>query len=351
MTFGVSRDKGLFEWSGTSLSAIFAQRWNILNPRMWTMLFDIIRFNQFALDLLSDEVESENDPSTNDRMAPGMDRPQQQQTIGEYLDQENYSEAFRNDYLIPMTAAVWSTAPDKASLEFPAITLIRFMWNHHLLSAVASRPQWMTIPGGSQQYIDAVMADFPRERLHLRSRVKALQNSDDGIVVLLASGEEKLYDHVVLATHGDQALELVQDTASVEEQEILSEFKFSTNTAVLHSDRSVCDLISEFGFQISSINTDCELSAYAVTLYCVVIVELHYYHSIYIGPCFIGLPNILEEPLTAYIYLEVRRYLCNIESHYAARPVPRSGFVDVPSSSVQCCCYSLTESTSQDPKH
>lgn len=123
MTFGVSRDEGLFEWAGTSLSAVFAQRRNLFSPRVWRMIFDIIRFNQFALDLLKLEGESEvkyNGPGSGDF-------GEKQETIGEYLEREGYSDAFRDDYLIPMTAAVWSTSPDKCSLEFPAITLVRFM--------------------------------------------------------------------------------------------------------------------------------------------------------------------------------------------------------------------------------
>jgi len=139
MTFGVSRDKGLFEWAGTSLSAVFAQRWNILSPRMWRMIFDIIRFNQFALDLLKKEGYSyeytnghangngngNGNGNSNGRVHPVKER--ELETIGEYLDREGYSDAFRDDYLIPMTAAVWSTSPDKCSLEFPAVTLVRFM--------------------------------------------------------------------------------------------------------------------------------------------------------------------------------------------------------------------------------
>ena len=240
MTFGVSRDKGLFEWSGTSLSAVFAQRSNLLNPRMWIMLFDIVRFNQFALDLLAAEGESEQDPSGHGSEAYEPDKPGHPISIGAYLDQNNYSEAFRTNYLIPMTAAVWSTAPDKISLEFPAITLVRFMWNHHLLSTIASRPQWLTIPGGSQRYIDAVMADFPREHVHMGEGVKAVSNVKDGrIRILLSSGTEDFYDHVIMATHGDQALDILHETASREERQILSGFKFSANTAVLHSDLSV----------------------------------------------------------------------------------------------------------------
>ena len=124
MTFGVSRDHGLFEWAGTSLSAVFAQRRNLFSPRMWRMIFDIIRFNQFALDLLSKEHKSEE---YTDGEINGVHLADPQETIGQYLEREGYSDAFRDDYLIPMTAAVWSTSPDKCTLEFPAVTLVRFM--------------------------------------------------------------------------------------------------------------------------------------------------------------------------------------------------------------------------------
>lgn len=112
MTFGVSRDQGLFEWAGTSLRGIFCQKRNFFSPTMWRMLFDIIRFNQFALNLLiQDEDEIENN----------------YESIGKYLEREGYSDAFKDNYLLPMTAAVWSTSPDKCSLEFPAVTLVRFL--------------------------------------------------------------------------------------------------------------------------------------------------------------------------------------------------------------------------------
>lgn len=124
MSFGVCRDHDKFEWSG-SLQGVFAQRRNLFRISHWRMLFDIVRFNQYALDLLTVDEASTRDI-----------------TIGQYLDEHHYSQAFRDEYLIPMTAAVWSTSPDKASLEFPAQTLIRFMWNHHLLSSVSRRPDW-----------------------------------------------------------------------------------------------------------------------------------------------------------------------------------------------------------------
>lgn len=122
MTFGVSRDQGLFEWAGTNLSAVFCQKRNLLSPRMWRMLFDVIRFNQFALDLLMQE-----DVEPVGRHEIMINSTDDAETIGEYLDREGYSDAFRDDYLIPMTAAVWSTSPDKCALQFPAVTLVRFL--------------------------------------------------------------------------------------------------------------------------------------------------------------------------------------------------------------------------------
>ena len=201
------------------------------------MLFDIIRFNLFALDLLKNEEESENDPARK-RNRKDFKQPKQE-SIGDYLDREGYSQTFKDDYLIPMTAAVWSTSPDKASLHFPAITLIRFMWNHHLLNTISARAPWMTIKGGSKLYINSVLTDFPNERVHLKSKVTSLIPSKDGTVVLSANGKPEVFDHVILATHGDQALEILGQAASKEEADILSAFRTSRNVAILHSDLSL----------------------------------------------------------------------------------------------------------------
>lgn len=237
MTFGVSRDQGRFEWAGTSLSAVFAQGRNFFRPRMWRLIFDIIRFNQFALDLLSNKDESENDPTRKGgkKGTPKAD----EESIGHYLDREGYSQAFRDDYLIPMTAAVWSTSPDKCSLDFPAITLVRFMWNHHLLSTISARPDWMTIKDGSQQYIDAVLKDFPAERVHLKSKITKLMPNKNGTVELSAGSKTEIFDHVILATHGDQAMDIMSEAANRQEKDILSGFRTSRNVAIMHSDLSL----------------------------------------------------------------------------------------------------------------
>ena len=238
MTFGVSRDQGAFEWAGASLSSVFAQPANLLRPKFWRMLYDIIRFNQLALSLLSDAYESEEDP-TGSPDSKGQSTTRQE-SIGHYLEREEYSEAFKNDYLIPMTACVWSTSPDKAALNFPAVTLVRFMWNHHLLNTISPRVPWMTIKEGTQQYIEAVLRSFPNAKIHLGKGVKSVLSIKSGQVDLsFQDGDIETFDHVVLATHGDQAMEIMKDVANPEEKTILSHFKTSRNTAVLHSDRSV----------------------------------------------------------------------------------------------------------------
>ncbi|KAG9232193.1 hypothetical protein BJ875DRAFT_92935 [Amylocarpus encephaloides] len=244
MTFGVSRDKGDFEWAGMSLSAVFAQRKNLFSPRMWRMIFDLIRFNQYALDLLNTEDQAEEHVNGTNGHANGkgvdFQRCKQVESIGEYLQRKGYSDAFRDDYLIPMTAAVWSTSPDKCSLDFPAVTLVRFMWNHHLLSTVAERPHWLTLKHCAKSYIDAVMSGFPSNHVFLNTPVESVTTEKSGKVKLhLENGNSALYDHVILATHGDQAHALILPEAEVEEREILSGFQTSKNTAILHSDLSL----------------------------------------------------------------------------------------------------------------
>ncbi|KAF2689221.1 amine oxidase-like protein [Lentithecium fluviatile CBS 122367] len=225
MTFGMSRDTGAFEWSGTSLTSLFAQPLNALRPTFWRMIFDIVRFNLFSLDLL---------------FSPSA--PSSELTIGEYLEQQGYSDAFRDDYLIPMTACVWSTGPDKCALEFPALTLVRFMWNHHLLSTVQERPPWLTVEGGSQRYIDAVMKECPQVKIHLSTPVESLKRKDRKVELTLgrgSGGKKEVFDEVVLACHGDQARWIVGDAATSEEKGILSSFETTPNTAYLHSDPSL----------------------------------------------------------------------------------------------------------------
>ncbi|KAI6781758.1 uncharacterized protein J7T54_004924 [Emericellopsis cladophorae] len=223
MDFSISRDGGLFEWASSKWSAMFSQRRNILSPRMWRLLFDVVRFNQFAVDLLMEDEQASNPES-----------------IGQYLNREGYSDAFQDEYLIPTIAAAWNTSPDNFSLDFPASTLVRFLWNHHLLSTVSTRPQWLTLRDGSRTYVDAVMKGFPPNHLFLKTAVRSVTNGTDGRPELhLENGRTDVFDHVIIATHGDQALSLIGASATQEERAVLSAFTTTQNEVVLHSDPSL----------------------------------------------------------------------------------------------------------------
>jgi predicted NAD/FAD-binding protein len=194
------------------------------------MIFDIVRFNQFALDLLSIPPGSPAATKAN------------QESIGQYLERNGYSDAFRDDYLIPMTACVWSTGADKCALEFPALTLVRFMWNHHLLTTVSERPPWLTVHRGAKNYIDAVMKECNHVKVHLSVPVQAVQREDGRVRLTLGgknNGAEEMFDEVILACHGDQARSILGSSATLEESSILSAFETTPNTAYLHSDLSL----------------------------------------------------------------------------------------------------------------
>ncbi|KXJ97143.1 cytochrome c oxidase assembly protein CtaG/Cox11-domain-containing protein [Microdochium bolleyi] len=233
VTTSVSRDRGAFEWigAGAGLRALFAQRANLLSPRMWRLLFDTVRFQQFALDLLRD------DDHRKDRSLKGG---RYDETIGQYLDREGYSDAFRDDYLLPLAAGLWSMSPEKCAFEFPVIMLVRYMWNHNLLEFFGGATKWSTLENGSRAYIDTVMKGFPPNHLFLKTAVKHISNTEDGQVNLhLENGRTDLYDHVILATHGDQAYQIVAPSATEEEKVILSKLKTQETICVLHSDTTL----------------------------------------------------------------------------------------------------------------
>ncbi|KAI0200643.1 FAD/NAD(P)-binding domain-containing protein [Astrocystis sublimbata] len=231
MTFGFSRDKGKFEWASNGLDAIFSQRLNLFSPSMWRLVFDIIRFNKFALDLLRDDQTSSSEPPPY---------PGSPETIGHYLDRQGYSDIFRDVYLIPIAASMWCMSSNTAALQVPVAILVRSMWNQNLLSIRSTRKNWVTLENGAKSYIDAVMKGFPPNHLFLKTAVKNLSNEENGQVRLeLENGKTETYDHVILATQGDQAFQIIAASASEEEKAIMSNFVTSENTCVLHSDPSL----------------------------------------------------------------------------------------------------------------
>jgi len=229
------------------------------------MIYDVLRFNTCATRFL-------------------LHRPpngeQKEWSIGEYLAAEGYSEAFREHYLVvrdqyfdafthflpvdsqPMTAAIWSTPPEKCFDDFPARTLVRiarsalrshsysrlqiqFMHNHHLLQ-VLGKPSWLTIEGGSHNYVKAILSKLPPAQLHLSTPITALEtrciteHTKPKVYLKTHDGTQVEYDHVVMACHSDTALQILKSgNATVEEERILGMFEWNKNEVVLHSDPAV----------------------------------------------------------------------------------------------------------------
>jgi predicted NAD/FAD-binding protein len=213
MSFSVQRDGGRLEWAGTDLGTIFAQRRNAFRPRFLRMLAQIVRFGRQAPDDL----------------AAGRLRGV---SLADYLDQGGYGAGFRDDYLLPMGACIWSSS-NLRMLDFPAETFVRFCVNHHLLD-VGQRPPWRTVSGGSREYVRRITAGF-RDRIRLRTPVTAVRRDSHGVTVHDALGGAARFDHAVIAAHADQALAMLAD-ASAEERAILGAVHFQPNRAMLHRD-------------------------------------------------------------------------------------------------------------------
>jgi uncharacterized protein len=211
MSFALSNERSGLEYNATSLDGLFAQRSNLLSPRFLRMLRDIFRFYRQAPALLE---LSDSGP-----------------TLGDYLDEHRYSAAFRDDHLVPMASALWSS-PARQILGFPAKYLVRFMANHQMLQA-RNRPQWRVVRGGSQTYVRAMRKTWKvRERTNC-AVTRVLREADE--VQVISQGGNERYDQVVLACHSDQALALLGD-ASERERDILGAIAFQENDTVLHTD-------------------------------------------------------------------------------------------------------------------
>ena len=211
MSFAVSLDDGGFEYAGTDLNGLFAQRSNLVSPRFWSMLMDLRRFYRDA---------------TRDALSLGT------MSLGDYLARHRFGTAFRDDHLLPMAAAIWS-APSRTLLDYPATSFIRFCDNHGLLR-ISGRPVWRTVAGGARTYIEALTARYA-DRIRLGRGATAVARTVQGVRVRDASGAVEDFDHVVLACHGDEALALLDD-ADQHETTGLGAFRYSRNRALLHRD-------------------------------------------------------------------------------------------------------------------
>lgn len=221
MSFSVQAREDDLEWSGSNLDTVFVQRHNLLRPRFLGMLSDIVRFNRLATGIARREAESE------------LAEP-----VGDFLDRHRFGASFRDWYLLPMVACIWS-CPAEQMLRFPIATLIRFCHNHGLIQ-LSDRPQWRTVRGGAHHYVRKMLERITDARLNtpVRSirRVPPGQGSA-GVMVATDAATER-YDEVVLACHSDQSLTLLAD-ADEAERRVLGAIRYHPNVAVLHTDEGV----------------------------------------------------------------------------------------------------------------
>jgi uncharacterized protein len=213
MTFAVSLDDGRLEYSGTSLTGLFAQPRNIVSPRFWGMLRDLLRFY---------------------REAPHATRDLGDASLDAYLDASGYGTAFRTDHLYPMAAAIWST-PAAEIGDYPARAFVRFCENHGLLQLV-NRPLWRTLAGGSRAYVWKLAEGIPE--ILVNTPISAVRRHSDCVEIVSRGGEARRFDQIVLATHADQALAMLTDSTA-EEERLLGAFRYCANSAVLHSDATL----------------------------------------------------------------------------------------------------------------
>ena len=215
MSFSVKCETTGLEYNGTSLNGLFAQRLNLIKPSFLLMVKDILRFNRDAKEFLTDSVE--------------------EITFGEFLNRGGYSNALKNNYALPMASAIWSAKSkviENANFRFFA----QFFENHGMLN-ISDRPQWRVIKGGSKQYTLKLIEPITN-KIRINSPVDKIIRKNKGIEVVYNKQQKELYDRVIIATHSDQALKMIENPSNAE-IEILSSIPYQTNVAHLHWDCSV----------------------------------------------------------------------------------------------------------------
>ena len=160
MSFSVSIDSSdkskqhrKIEWAGNGINSLFGQRSNLLSPSFWRMVYDILRFNRLATQLAQKQIES------------GLEFSEPDECIVDFLNRNRFSQSFRENYFLPMIGAIWSCSVDQM-LEFPIQTMVRFCHNHGLLQ-IQNRPQWLTVEGGSREYVKRLVSTLEKQRVTL----------------------------------------------------------------------------------------------------------------------------------------------------------------------------------------
>jgi predicted NAD/FAD-binding protein len=213
MSFAVSRANGTMEYSGTGLNGLLGQRRNLLRPRFWSMVRDLLRFYREAPLAIKAEQYANV-------------------TIGDYLDDNHYGQHFIDDHLLPMGAAIWSASAAQMR-AYPFLAFVRFFVSHGLFN-LKNRPQWRTVSGGSRSYVEALSSAMNCD-IRLGCKVRSISRREDAVIVTDTNGTSEEYSDVVIACHSDQALSLL-DSPTPDEQRLLGAIRYTKNTAVLHCD-------------------------------------------------------------------------------------------------------------------
>ena len=215
MSFSVHNDNNGLEYNGHGLSSLFAQKKNLFKPQFFHFLYEITKFNRLAKQTAYENIE-------------------QQQTLGDFLQQHDLSDYFTENYILPMGAAIWSSSlADMRNI--PLGFFLRFFLNHGLLDIV-NRPQWYVIPGGSREYVNRMLVEI-EPLIKLNSPVQQVSRLNDQVYITINDSVE-VFDHVIFACHSDQALALLADSTT-NEQQILSAMAYQDNEVVLHTDESI----------------------------------------------------------------------------------------------------------------
>lgn len=215
MSFSVKNTQNNLEYNGNTFASLFAQKRNIFRPSFWKMLLEITRFNKLGKQLVA------------------ADHADLDLELGAFLDKHGFGAGIRDNYLLPMGAAIWSAGLTEMP-KFPVRFFLRFFNNHGLLN-INDRPQWSVIKGGSRSYVEALLAKLGTDKLRLNQQIAGVSRQADGVTVHYADGQTEQFDKVVFACHSDQALALLKDP-SAEETAVLGGIAYQQNEVVLHTD-------------------------------------------------------------------------------------------------------------------
>eukprot|EP01018_Ginkgo_biloba_P030451 Gb_22960 [translate_table: standard] len=215
MSFSVSLDNGKgCEWgSSNGLAGLFAQKSNALNPFFWRMIREIVQFKRHVIEYL-EILENNNNIHANE-------------TLGHFIESHRYSQQFRDYYLVPICASIWSCSSEKV-MEFSAASVLSFCRNHHLLQ-IFGRPQWLTVKGRSHTYVNKVVEELEGRgcKIMTKSLVCSISTTEQGVQVIDANGVEEIYDRCIVGVHAPDALKLLGNSATFEEHRVLGAFQYA----------------------------------------------------------------------------------------------------------------------------